>query len=327
VLLIQDLWRWAGFTRAQPVRPLGNDVAFTVAQVVLLALFDLGGHLGTGTARSAWGAARRSGAGGSESASASRAVGAVCGVPSQNGRWLLSDFVTSCGAFQSLHYLVAATLGPAALGLGPSRLQPHGSGQRAPVRRLKLRAAGLGRAPAERGLAADRQGRAARHRLDRSRHCRLRTGGCRRHDFLLELVYGAQYKGIGSLVVLAALSHASFGFALGAGIGLTAARRTRVLFLIRLSSGAVLTTCFLILAGLIGVGGVGWTSLLGLLVFTGLMWTAYQAARRNAEASGSDSSSTQIVGSQQPRSDTGGARQGLSGGIERRLAREQRQRA
>ena len=291
MLLVQDLWRWSGFMRAEPGKALVNDVAFTVAQIGLLAVFAAAGRLGTGTALAAWG----SGA----------AVGVVVGTWQfgvrlrlaggwrwlrrcwPDARWLLADFMTSYGASQGWQYLVAAMLGPAALGLVRAAYNLMG-----PVNVLLFGGSGY-------GLPASVEA--------------LRDGGWRRldgvvrrltvtialgvgayalcltvaEDRLVQLVYGPQYAGIGGLVVLAALSFTVIGAAFGAGIGLTAARRTRALFLVRVGAAATSMAFLAAFARPLGVVAAGWANLLGALAYLALMVAAYRSARRDHPVTGS----------------------------------------
>jgi O-antigen/teichoic acid export membrane protein len=110
-------------------------------------------------------------------------------------------------------------------------------------------------------------------------------------DHLVGLIYGGEYRGIGDLLVLAALNIITVALAFGAGIGLTAARRTRTLFFVRMTATLVSATGFLLLARSLGVVGAGWANLLGSTVSTTLMWTAYRSARRHARAASTNASS------------------------------------
>jgi O-antigen/teichoic acid export membrane protein len=289
VLLVQDLWRWVGFMRGQPARSLVNDIAFTVTQVGLVAAFGLGGHLTLGTIIAAWG-------GGA-------AVGAAIGLwqfgvrprPTggwrflqrswPDGRWLFVDFITSYGSSQSWQYLVAAMFGPAAFGLVRAAFNLMG-----PTNVFLLGGSGYGLPTSVEALHSE-----GGKRLDAvvARVTILIALGTAAYvlpvilgrGLLVEAVYGEQYRQIGTLVVLAGLTTICTGLGFGAGIGLTAARRTRTLFMVRMTSAAMSVTCLRVTGRWLGVVGAGWASLAGTLAYVVLIWGAYLAYRR-AEAAG-----------------------------------------
>jgi O-antigen/teichoic acid export membrane protein len=293
LLLIQDLWRWVGFMRAQPGKALVNDIAFTVAQIGLLGTLAAGGRIGIGAALAAWGGGAAVGVAVGAWQFGARlrlASGWVCLRRSwPDARWLLADFLTSYGASQGWQYLVAAMLGPAALGLvraaqnllGPTNvLLFGGSGYGLPASVEALHDGGWKRLDVVvRRLTIWITFGVSVYALA------VAVG----HDRLVEFVYGPQYRGIGTLVVLAGLSVTLVGLAFGAGVGLTAARKTRALFIVRVSA-AVLSAAFLLaFAGSLGTVAAGWASLVGALAYAILMWTSYLSASRSAKAAGSGS--------------------------------------
>jgi len=222
-----------------------------------------------------------------------------------DGRWLLADFMASYGSSQGWQYLVAAMLGPAALGLvraaynlmGPTHVfLLGGSGYGLPASVDALQQAGWRR------LDAVVRRIAALITLSTGAYVAAVVVG--RHQ-LVDVLYGERYQQIGGLVVLAGLSTLCTGAGYGAGIGLTSARRTRVVFLIRLAQTAVSMLCFLLLARPLGILGAGWSSLAGCCAYAALMWTAYWVAGRSVP------SSDPVVdrsGEQRPDSGQGAAR-------------------
>jgi O-antigen/teichoic acid export membrane protein len=286
LFLVQDLWRWVGFMRGQPTKSLVNDVVFTVAQVGLLAALGLGGHLSLGAVVAAWGGGAAVGVavGLRQFGVRLRPVGGW-GFLKQSwpdGRWLLADFMTSYASSQGWQYLVAAMFGPAALGLvraaynlmGPTHVfLLGGSGYGLPTSVDAFQKEGWKQLDAVvrrvTGLIA----------LGTAAYVVAVIAG---RDLLVGLVYGEQYRQIGSLVVLAGLATICTSTGFGAGIGLTSARRTRSLFVVRMSSAATSVACFLLVARWVGIVGAGLASLAGSLTYAALMWGAYWSAHRDA---------------------------------------------
>jgi O-antigen/teichoic acid export membrane protein len=289
LLLLQDLWRWAAFKLAQPGKALLNDAVYTIIQVGLIVAFGLAGDLGATKALAAWGTG----------ASVGVAVGAwQFGVRIRlrggwgwlrqcwpDGRWLLADFVTTYGASQVWLLLVAGVLGPAALGLvraaqnlmGPSNVVVlGGSSYGLPTAVEALQEGGWVRLDAV---------------IQRLRAWMvLGIGGYGLlvvvlRDSLIERVYGPEYATIGTLVVLAALQCTCLGVGFGPGIGLTAARRTRDVFLVRLTTATISAIGFLTLSRALGLAAAGWAGLLGSLAYAALMSAVYRWARHRAATS------------------------------------------
>lgn len=283
-LLIQDLWRWAGFMRARPGKALANDIAFAVVQVTLMMALGAAGRLQTGMALAAWGGGAVVGAviGTRQFRARLRLAGgwAVLRRSWPDGRWLLADFLTSYGASQAWLYLVAVVLGPAALGLiraaqnlmGPTNVLLLGiSSYGLPASVAAFREGGW--------IGLDRVVRrvASSMTLGIAAYAMPLAAG---RDLVVELVYGSEYAGIGMLVVLAGLQAVFLGIGFGVGTALTAARRTSALVTVRMTTAAVSAACFLALAGPLGVVGAGWAGAVGSATYAVLMWAVYRVTRR-----------------------------------------------
>jgi O-antigen/teichoic acid export membrane protein len=284
VLLVQDLWRWAGFMRGRPGKALANDVAFAVAQVTLMIALGAAGRLQTGMVLAAWGGGGAVGAivGTRQFRTRLRLAGgwAVLRRSWPDGRWLLADFLTSYGASQAWLYLVAVVLGPASLGLLRAAQNLLGPTN---VLLLGISSYGLPASVAAfRGDGWTGLDRVARRvtgsmTLGIAAYAAPLAAG---RDLVVELVYGRAYAGTGVLVVLAGLQAVFLGIGFGAGTALTAARRTSALVAVRMTTAAVSAGCFLALAGRIGVAGAGWAGAVGAATYAVLMWTAYRVTRR-----------------------------------------------
>jgi O-antigen/teichoic acid export membrane protein len=120
-LFVQDFWRRVAFMRGVPMRAVWNDLAFVTVQITGLVILERTGDFTAGTAVAAWGLGA--------------AAGAMIGIRqfrpgfvslrdslgvlrtvSRLGSWLVLDFLLNRSAKQAVLFVIAATLGSAAVG-------------------------------------------------------------------------------------------------------------------------------------------------------------------------------------------------------------------